>query len=71
MFNQSQLQGGSIAKKTDFQTFRPQFYGVGIAVAHCHPLLKTPDDVNHTLQNLTHVTTGTDVIAEMFKQKNV
>jgi hypothetical protein len=40
-----------------------------MAVAHCHPLLKTLDEVIQTLQNLTCVTSVTDVIREMCEQK--
>ena len=59
-------KGGSIAKKQTFRLSDPDFWGqksLLLTAIHCSEI---PDDVNHTLQNLTRVTSVTDVITEMF-----
>ena len=53
---------------SDFQTL---ILGSEVALVHCHSLLKTPYGINHTMKNLTRVTSVTDVFAEMFEQKSV
>jgi len=51
---------------SDFQT---PILGAGNCSCSLPSIDKKPDDSNRTLQDLDHVTSVTDVIAEMFGQK--
>jgi hypothetical protein len=65
------LRGVPLLKNADFRLSDPDFRGWKFhspTAIHCK---KTPADANHTLQDITCVTSVTNIIAEMFGRKNM